>query len=76
MFSKQPAITRSEHIGGGGRRAERIAKAINNPAFQVHAGKQRCCNTLLALAQEAPDLFSILNIAGEKDNPRRLQPFE
>src|SRR5258708_38990375 len=76
MLAEEPPMFRCEPVCRGRRWAERVAKAVNAPAFEIDAGEQRCGNALLAVAQQSPGLVCGLYVAREQDPARRLQSLE
>src|SRR5579864_7511138 len=76
MPPKELAIARIEHVRSRRRRSQRITETIHSSALEIDACKQRCGDTALALAQQLPSLFGILDVPREQDNARRLQPGE
>src|SRR5579872_923423 len=73
MLTKQPTLARSKYFSCRWRRAQRIAKSINRSALQIHAGKQRRRNALLALAQKPPRLLRTLYVPRKQDDSSGLQ---
>src|ERR1035441_3583832 len=76
MPAKELAIASAEHIRRRRRRSKCIAKAIDPPALNINAGKQWCGNALLALAQQPPRLFRILDVPRMENASGRLPQSE
>src|ERR1700681_2600118 len=76
MLAKESTITCGERVRWRRRCSQRVTKSIDRPALKINARKQRCGDTLLALAQQSPRLFRNLNVPREQDDARWLQPLE
>src|SRR4029077_10060983 len=76
VLAEEAAIAGAEDIRRRRCRSQYVAKAVDAPAFEVHAGKQRRGDAFLALAQQPPGLLGSLYISREQNDARRLQSLE
>jgi hypothetical protein len=76
VLAKKLAVAGRENVGGRGSGTERVAKAVYGSTFKIYAGEQRRGNAFLAVAQQAPGLFSVLDVAREEDHACGLEACE
>ena len=72
VFAIESAVAGGEDLGRGRERSYRRPKAVDASAFHVDASKQRSRDACLAVLQQLMGLRGRNDIAGEKNDPRRL----